>query len=768
MIFSAVFRKGSLTTYWAPRWRVRVPIVFDSTIFAGALAAMAWINREWLLTGRSAVDSWMYFGYFLHYNDPDFLADNKKIARLPWILLGYLVHRLFTPIVASYVLHAGLLLAATVTLYLVVERLFTRHAAILTALVYLTAPLMQAEGGWDYHDTLTPAIYFLSFLALDAALGGSRGTFIMFVGVGVLLALTIHINVLVLLVVPALLIHAIFRIANEWPSHVRTRLILRGACGIVVGGVAVTLCLGSINLVFGRQFLFFAPLFDRSVELLANSKLERSWWLPWSNSWWFDDVEVHTAFPEAILLLAAIVLMWSLLRYLSRRGQVKPVAIAVYLEFLASVGFAAVLQTLGHPILEPDYMAFPLYLPMFVALAGLISQAVDGWAKESRLELNPRLLAILGLCAALILVAEVSVRVAVSQSFFKWLPEWQNKMPFLLTIGALAGGALIARLWPAKAKCPQGGAIVCFIWVAAILGQVNGSWRDLSKTAEAHEPGDLCIERGSILSAVVDADRILFPIASSGKRVVTWYRGDEQDGLSSSCRLATKELAKPLIAMGYAGRLHYWEIEATGGWAPASGIDDLTPGNSVLAIVSDDPAYVARVLADLRVQDPRWRELASHIVGDRDVKFGLHLMAAQMVTSPGNELPLKVVPQNGASVEALVSGAAVIRLPTNPWSYAGTLLPAKALNARAGAIVVQLRVLSGTAAIGVLKLDASDFLIRKIVTPRSEPVEVILDLADWHDAGPLLIESGEVGGGEVVVSSVAFIPKPKPASSQTH
>jgi len=750
------------------RWWVRAPIAVDSTILAGTLAAMAWVNREWLLTARSAVDSWMYFGYFLHYNNPAFLADNKKIARLPWILLGYLVHRIFTPIVASYLLHAGLLLAGAVALYLVAKRLFSRGAAVLTALIYLTAPLMHAEGGWDYHDTLTPAIYLFSFLALDAALVSGRAPFMAFMGVGVLFGLSLHTNVLVILAAPALLIHMIFRIAQNRSRLAGTGVILQGACGIAAGGGAITLCLGIINLLFGRQFLFFAPLFDRSVELLANPALERAWWLPWSNPWWMDDMEAHAAFPEAILLLVIIFSGSLLLTRPAASGRGRSLTLAIYLEFVASVAFAAVLQTLGHPILEPDYMAFPLYLPMFVALAGLISQALEGGAKESRLELKPTLLAILGLCAALVLVAALSLQVVLSQSFFNWLPEWHNKMPFLFTVGALVGAALITRLWPPKANWPLNGAIAGFIWIAIMLGQVNASWRDFSNTAQAHELGDLCLERRSVLSAVVDADRILFAIQYFGRRVVTWYRAAEKDGPSSSCQLATREVAKPLIAMGYVGRSHYWEIEAASGDIPASEIDELAPGSSVLALISNESAYVSRVLTTLRAHDPRWREFASYIVGDSGIKFGLHLLSAQITASSRQELPLRVSSQNGARVGVLSSGATDIRLPQNPWSYAATLLPAGALNEGGGTVVLELRVISGTAAIGVVRSDGSTFLTREVLSARPEPFEVGLSVANWHGAGPILVESGETGGGEVIVSKLSFVPKPKPDSPGLH
>src|SRR6476620_2112889 len=189
--------------------------VADAVILTATVGAMIAFNREWLFSGLGMVDTWMYVGYFLHYDSPDFLAGNKKIARLPWILLGFSVNKLTSPIVASYILHAGLLAAGAFAFYGVATRLFGRQAAILATLTYLTSQFMHGMGGWDYHNTLTPLLYFLSFLSFDSALVSGRRPFIAFIKFGTVIALTIHTNILVLLLGPALVIHAVFRIRTQ-------------------------------------------------------------------------------------------------------------------------------------------------------------------------------------------------------------------------------------------------------------------------------------------------------------------------------------------------------------------------------------------------------------------------------------------------------------------------------------------------------------------------------------------------------------------------
>ena len=122
-------------------------------------------------------------------------------------------------------------------------------------------------------------------------------------------------------------------------------------------------------------------------------------------------------------------------------------------------------------------------------------------------------------------------------------------------------------------------------------------------------------------------------------------------------------------------------------------------------------------------------------------------------------LKFQTVPENDAKITELLSGEVQITLPRTPWTYVARLAPSVPLPGQAGVMVVGIRVVSGSAAVGVLKQDGSDFLTRKMIHAGPEPVDVHLKLADWRLAGPLLVETAaEVGGGEVIVSSLAFAP----------
>ena len=72
-----------------------------------SLALIAF-NTDWLLTPELWLDAWHYVGFFREYMNPDYSPEAYKLARLPWILAGYLTHSLLPPLQAAYVLHDNL------------------------------------------------------------------------------------------------------------------------------------------------------------------------------------------------------------------------------------------------------------------------------------------------------------------------------------------------------------------------------------------------------------------------------------------------------------------------------------------------------------------------------------------------------------------------------------------------------------------------------------------------------------------------------------
>jgi hypothetical protein len=739
-------------------------VSIDMVAVFAVLGAMLAANTEWAFTRDNWVDTWMYFGFFRHYDVPYYLADNKKIARLPWILLGFFVNHVVSPAVAAVVLHVGLFALGAYGLYKVARHSFGREAAVVATLTYVTWVPMLGPGGWDYHNTLLPALYFASQRSLVTAASNPRRPLTKFARFGALYALAVHTNILAALLAPALLIEGAHRV-HAWVSDLRTmRWLGKAAVGSVLGGIGITVVLGAVNVAFGRSFFFFDVLLSRSEYLLAHPGLEAGWWFPWSDPWWLGDPRkildetIHTPMFETVLILILACAVLRLRRWSFRELLASSAACAM-LEYLASLGMFALGQTLGHPLLQPFYMAIPVALPMFVALAALISEAVGkvGVNREAALSMK-RYGTAVALLATVAFGVQFVWHLALPRSLFAWRPElWYNLPPILVILVGFLVATLIAHAPLVRgSRWPQARAAIALGCLAVTLGQANVLWPIGAKSWAPYMLDSTCAARKALLSAVVGADDILFPLVEAGREVVPWYHDTEEVGRTPTCRLPTSRLGEPLFALGYGPALHYWEVERVS-QMPDAVIDRLIPGRDVVALVSNDEDYVARLLDRLRQRDPAWREAQPMLVGGYGIDFGLHLISAEPDRAARRELGFRAEAQNGAKIRALPSGGIHMSSPATRWTYIASLVPKQPLPSGAGTMVVGLRVVSGMVAIGVLNRDGSDFLAREVMHATGAPTEIYLTLPDWRQAGTIMVETtGQPGRTEANILSLAF------------
>jgi hypothetical protein len=731
--------------------------VVDVLAICAVLTAMLIANVEWVFTRLDWIDTWMYFGFFQHYNVPDFLAGNKKIARLPWILLGFVVNKLGPPETTSFILHVGLFALGAFCFYRLALQMFGRIAAVIATLTYITWVPIHGFGGWDYHNTLLPVLYFLAYRTLVWATNTERRPFANFFNVGVLLALSIHTNIFVILLVPALLIRGVHGVRTWLTPELNLRRWLQDAsAGIVLGGLGITAVLGAINVAFGRPFLFPQILVSRSAFLLGHPVDEKSWWLPWSDPWWLN--EIHTPMFDAMLILAIVYLMIGLRRWSLKWFLASNVACAL-VEYVVSLGVFAIGQTMGHPLLQPFYMAMPVVMPMFLALAALLSDVCrqpTGVADPHRLP--GRQTTALVLFAALAFGVQFVGRLSIIPALFTWGPVvWNNLPPLLLILGGFVVATTIARRFPGGTRRMW----IAYGCIAVSLGQANTVWPIPNEDRAPYDFREPCTVRRALLSAVAGVDDVLFPLAQSGRQILPWYHSGEFVGNKRYCRLTASSVGDPLFAMGYGEYVNYPAVERATNM-PQRVVDALVPGKDVVALITNDDAYVLRTLSRLQHRDPIWRVSGAYRVGNQEMMFGLHLISADPVVS--ERLAFRAEPQNGSVITTPSPGAIHVAFPKTPWTYAATLRPRNPLPSNTGTMVVTVRILSGTAAVGVLNRTGTDFLAREIVHSGAKPVNVYLHLNDWHAAGPLLIETAaNPGSTEGTVSSLAFTPE-----SRTH
>lgn len=599
----------------------KVALVDLVAIFA-LLAAMLKANTEWMFTREGYIDTWMYFGFFRHYNVASYLATNKKIARLPWILLGSAVNKVFSPQTAALVLHAGCFALGLLLFYILTVRLFGRRTAVLASLVYLTWVPMHGFGGWDYHNTFVPATYLAAYLALIWAASAQRNPFGRFFVFGVLFALAFHTNILTILLVPAMLIRG----AQGVRSWSRDRYQLMrwlgvGVTGFAVGGIAITVVLGLVNVAFGRIFLFPGILVSRSAVLVAHPELNVSEWQPWSNPWWIGDI--HTPLFDATLVLIVVCAIFAV-RRCSIQQLFASAAACAMLEYVVSLVPFAAGQTEGQELLQPFYMAMPLAMPMLLAFAALIAVGIrTDQSTEARTDPQAtRITTLLTVFAALAFGIQFVGRLTIDPHAFDWVPPALLALPPMLVI---FGGFLLVVLIN-KLAAPRGRAVASFLVLAVALGQANALWPMKVADRAPYDYRSTCRSHHALLAAVAGADDLLFPQLLAGRQVVLWYQAKEASG-PADCQLETSDLGGPLFAMGYGALAHFWDPDSSPS-IPQGIQDHLTAGRDVVVLISNDDAYVSGIVARMHRSDPSWNESAVHTVGSNGITFKLHVISA--------------------------------------------------------------------------------------------------------------------------------------------
>lgn len=705
-------------------------------------------NREWLFTRDGWIDTWMYFGFFRHYNIAVFLDENKKIARLPWILIGFLANHIAPTVTASLILHLGLFAAGVLCFYLLAAHMFGRCPAIIAALTYLTWAPMHGFGGWDYHNTLLPLVFLSAYFVLLTALRRADRPATRFAVVGVLFALAIHTNILVALLIPGILV----RVWHEWtllPAPERTLQRVRlSLAGLVTGALAITLALGLIDVAFGRTFFFFGELISRSAFLIEHQSIEDAWWLPWSSLWWIS--EIHTPMFDAMIVLGIACAVagrgWNLRRVLASS------AACMLVEFALGLSLFGLGQAFGHPLLQPFYMLMPVTMPMFLALAAMVGLVAEDFGQGTQGVVASHATAFAAFAAVAFGVQFIG-QITIAPNLLGDRTLWSMNLSLFIMLLGFAVATVIARTGPIPYR-----SWVALAVLAVTLGQVNAVWPNAADDRGPYDAWSRCRAHVALLSAVAGADDLLFPRLLQGQNVLPWFRrGESIVDKGAACRLSTSDLADPLFAMGYGVYVGYPQVGSSP-TMPQSVVGQLVPGRDVIAFMSNSANDDDRLLRILQAHNPSWQEVETHRIGADGLYADLHVIAAQPTHSV--LVPFSLSTQNRSTFVTAPSGDVFVSLPNTAWTYVARVHFPYSKPANVAGITMRVRLIRGTAAVGILNRTGTAFLSREVLAPAVGLTIVELRVPNWAEAGPLEIETGDgVDAGQLEISSLGIMEK---------
>ena len=333
------------------------------------LAALAIANDQWLYTPIGSVDSWMYVAYGMHWTDPSFADWYYKAARLPWILVNVIFQRFLGTTLATPAIQLACFAALAGFNFALVRRLFGDYVAVIAAMMAVI--WTQNHGpvggeGADYHNALCGPLFTAS-VYLTVRLVQERKHPIWVAGPGALYAALIYTNPLYLNLTPTYIVLGLVA-ARERNNSSATQLnyvLLSLSCAII-GALLTTVVLGLLNLAVGRQFLFFLSQLQYLSATLAGGGAH-GWWRPWET--WAENA---LYLPPLVVLSVVSAIEIARLLYLSRRSKRQEWAVALHGLYLFYFAVCVIGQNAGQTLLQPRYMAYPIWEMWILAVVAVI------------------------------------------------------------------------------------------------------------------------------------------------------------------------------------------------------------------------------------------------------------------------------------------------------------------------------------------------------------------------------------------------------------
>jgi hypothetical protein len=245
-----------------------------------------WHNDNALYTPLWYADPWFYLGYFR-----DLLEFKRDLfdgfyygSRLSWILPGFVIHSLFSPVAANSILHLTVQSTATLSFFSILRLTTGVRSAFLATMVFAVHPWLWVATGWDYPDGAGIA-YCLLTMALLTRSAMQPGRKWSLLGSGAALAGMAYTHLFLGTLTPLLLL---YYIGLAWTCR-RTPVgssVLALLCWAGAGFAILSLVFCGINYLLDGTFWFYAPSLGRAQSMAKDFQFTRSIWanhqvVPW-------------------------------------------------------------------------------------------------------------------------------------------------------------------------------------------------------------------------------------------------------------------------------------------------------------------------------------------------------------------------------------------------------------------------------------------------------------------------------------------------------
>ncbi len=274
-----------------------VPIDIHLIILAIWPPLLLLIKGGWGFSSIGGIDAWLYLGYMLDLPKHEEVFRGAYYGtRLPFLLPGYGLYQLFSPIVANYILHLSIYYIGIFSLYLILKNIFNRRTALLSALLLGAYGWYLVSTGWDYIDGMGMAYMPLTILLLLLAAKNKRWLIAMFAA-GAFSIAFFTTNLFLVSFAPFL---AVFYLFANWKFRKNNLFI--SLVVYFLGCITALIVFGLAYSAMTGQFLYFMDSISTAKDLLSgpNPWILKTAWL--SNATWL-------VFPVMTAVSAFLILM---------------------------------------------------------------------------------------------------------------------------------------------------------------------------------------------------------------------------------------------------------------------------------------------------------------------------------------------------------------------------------------------------------------------------------------------------------------------------
>jgi hypothetical protein len=343
---------------------LRVLCILRNHPAAVLLFAIPWIllvlNPNWPFANGGNCDPWFYYGFFTNYPQLYQVRPHYDGERLPVILPGYLFHQLFSPTVATVLLHVTFFYIAIFSLFYTLKQLHDQRTAFLTTILLSCHSFFVGAMGWDYGDGFGLAYYLLAIAFLTRSLTAAwPSVWIGLCGVGS--AALFYTYPLWLVFLP---FFPVFYVLPVWTSGRRPLWSAIGGFGafFAIGFAALTGFFALLNHWVGGSYNFY----KQSLKTMFMVSELPTWhntdfrWL--STATW--DV-----FPLILFLASVLYILVGCLAKKARPGIITWLSLCNFIYCFLVFCYLTFIK--GHRILEFDYYVSSLLPAMFLVI-GLV------------------------------------------------------------------------------------------------------------------------------------------------------------------------------------------------------------------------------------------------------------------------------------------------------------------------------------------------------------------------------------------------------------